>query len=250
MNMTGNTILITGAGSGIGLALAAEFVRMDNQVIVAARSPAKLKAAERRGLKTIVADVADSASIQALATRVIQEFPKTNVVVHNAAISKREDLVRGGDSRLQEETVATNLLGPMRLTNALMPHLLEQRSAAILIVSSGLAFVPSAFAPTYSATKAALHSYAQSLRFQLRQTSIQVIEIAPPYVQTELGGKSQATDPTAMPLKDFIAEALQILRSDPDVEEVLVKRVLPHRYAAERGREHYATFFAQYHSRA
>ena len=250
MNMTGNTILITGAGSGIGLALAEEFARMDNQVIVAARSPEKRDAAQRRGLKTIVADVSDSASIQALATRVIQEFPKTNVVVHNAAISKREDLVHGGDSKLQEEIVATNLLGPMRLTNALMPHLLEQRSAAILIVSSGLAFVPSAFVPTYSATKAALHSYAQSLRFQLRQTAIQVIEIAPPYVQTELGGKSQANDPNAMPLKDFISEALQILSSDPHVEEVLVKRVLPNRYAAESGREHSAAFFEKYHSRA
>jgi uncharacterized oxidoreductase len=250
MNMTGNTILITGAGSGIGLALAEEFARMDNQVIVAARSPEKLKAAEQRGLVTIPADVSDSGSIQALATRVIQVFPKTNVVVHNAAVSKREDLVQGGDSKLQEETVATNLLGPMRLTNALMPHLLKQRSAAILIVSSGLAFVPSAFVPAYSATKAALHSYAQSLRFQLRQTSIQVIEIAPPYVQTELGGKSQATDPNAVPLKDFIAEALQILSGDPHAEEVLVKRVLPHRYAAERGREHYAAFFEQYNSRA
>ena len=102
----------------------------------------------------------------------------------------------------------------------------------------------------YSATKAALHSYAQSLRFQLRQTAIQVIEIAPPYVQTELGGKSQATDPNAMPLKGFISEALQILSSDPHVEEVLVKRVLPHRYAAERGREHYAAFFEKYHSRS
>ena len=248
--MTGNTILITGAGSGIGAALAEAFARLDNQVIVAARSPEKLKAAEQRGLATIRADVSDPAGIQALATRVIQEFPTTNVVVHNAAISKREDLVRGGDSKLQEETVATNLLGPMRLTNALMPHLLKQRSVAILIVSSGLAFVPSAFVPTYSATKAALHSYVQSLRFQLRQTSIQVIEIAPPYVQTELGGKSQATDPNAMPLKDFISEALQILSSDPQLEEVLVKRVVPHRYAAERGREHYAAFFEKYHSRA
>jgi len=249
MNMTGNTILITGGGSGIGLALAEEFVALDNEVIVAARSPEKRKAAEQRGLAAISADVSDSASIQALATRVIQEFPKTNVVVHNAAISKREDLVQGGDSKLQEETVATNLLGPMWLTNALMPHLLKQRSAAILVVSSGLAFVPSAFAPTYSATKAALHSYAQSLRFQLRQTSIQVIEIAPPYVQTELGGKSQATDPNAMPLKDFISEVMQILKIDPHVEEVLVKRVLPHRYAAEHGRENYDAFFEKYHSR-
>jgi len=138
----------------------------------------------------------------------------------------------------------------MKLTTALMPHLLRQHSGAVVIISSGLAFVPSAFVPTYSATKAALHSYAQSLRFQLRQTSIQVIEIAPPYVQTELGGKSQANDPNAMPLKDFISEALQILSSDPHVEEVLVKRVLPHRYAAERGREYYAAFFDKYHSRA
>ena len=249
MNMTGNTILITGAGSGIGLALAEEFARMDNQVIVAARSADKLKAAEQPGLATIPADVSDAASIQALATSVMQEFPNTNVVIHNAAISKREDLVQGGDSRLQEEIVATNLLGPMRLTNALMPHLLKQRSAAILIVSSGLAFVPSAFVPTYSVTKAALHSYAQSLRFQLRQTSIRVIEIAPPYVQTELGGKSQATDPNAMPLGDFVSEVMQILKSDPDVEEVLVKRVLPHRYAAEHGRESYDAFFKKYHSR-
>ena len=148
----------------------------------------------------------------------IQEFPQTNVVVHNAAISKREDLVQGGDSRLQEETVATNR-------------------------------VPSAFVPTYSATKAALHSYAQSLRFQLRRTSIQVIEIAPPYVQTQLGGRSQATDPNAMPLRDFISEVMQILKSDPHVDEVLVKRVLPHRYAAEHGRENYDAFFEKYHSR-
>ena len=249
MNMTGNTILITGAGSGIGLALAEEFARMENQVIVAARSPEKLKVAEQRGLATIQADVSDAGSIQALATRVMQEFPQTNVVIHNAAISKREDLVQGGDSRLQEETVATNFLGPMRLTSALMPHLLQQRSAAILIVSSGLAFVPSAFVPTYSATKAALHSYAQSLRFQLRRTSIRVIEIAPPYVQTQLGGRSQATDPNAMPLRDFISEVMQILNSDPHVDEVLVKRVLPHRYAAEHGRENYDAFFEKYHSR-
>jgi len=249
MKMSGNTILITGAGSGIGLALAEAFVALGNVVIVAARSPEKRDAAERRGLKTIAADMSDSASIEALATTVMQVFPKTNVVVHNAAISKREDLVQGGDSKLQEETVATNFLGPMRLTNALMPHLLQQPSAAILIVSSGLAFVPSAFVPTYSATKAALHSYAQSLRFQLKATPIRVIEIPPPYVQTELGGRSQATDPNAMPLRAFVSEVMQILSSDPDVEEVLVKRVLPHRYAAERGRENYDTFFREYHSR-
>jgi uncharacterized oxidoreductase len=202
MKMTGNTILITGGGSGIGLALAEEFVRLDNRVVVAARSPEKLKFAENKGLKTIKADISEAESIQTLSRIVIQEFPATNVVIHNAAICKFEDLVQGGNKIVQEETIATNVLGPMHLNDAILPHLLEQQSATI-IVTSGLGFVPSAFYPTYSATKAALHSYSQSLRFQLKDTSISVIEIVPPYVQTQLGGSFQATDPNAMPLNDL-----------------------------------------------
>jgi uncharacterized oxidoreductase len=249
MNLTGNTILITGGGSGIGLALAEKLSKLDNQVIVAGRSLEKLKVVENKGLKTVSADMSDSGSIQALAKKVTKDFPKTNVVVHNAGICKLEDLVRGGNSKVQEETIATNFLGPMRLTDALLPHLLKQNSAMIMTVSSGLAFVPSAFYPTYSATKAALHSYSQSLRFQLKDTSVKVIEIVPPYVQTQLGGEFQATDPNAMPLKNFISEVMQILKSDPQVEEVLVKRVHPHRFAAENGREKYDAFFRQYNAR-
>jgi uncharacterized oxidoreductase len=249
MKMTGNTILITGAGSGIGLALAEEFNKLDNHVIVAARSPEKLKIAEDRGFDTVSVDMSDAGSIHALARTMIEDFPQTNVIIHNAAICKREDLIEGAHYRIKEETIATNVLGPMRLTDALLPHLLKQDSATIMIVSSGLAFVPSAHYPTYSATKAALHSYSQSLRFQLRKTSARVIEIAPPYVQTELGGKFQAADPHAMSLKEFIDEAIQILKSEPRVEEVLVKRVLAHRFASEGGRQQYDAFFNQYNGR-
>jgi uncharacterized oxidoreductase len=137
----------------------------------------------------------------------------------------------------------------MRLTNALLPHLLKQERAAIVMVSSGLGFVPSAQFPDYSATKAALHSYAQSLRFQLENTAIEVIELVPPYVQTELGGPAQATDPRAMPLTDFVSEVFEHLEHDPEAEEILVKRVHAHRFAAEGGRESYEAFFRQYNRR-
>lgn len=249
MKLTGNTILITGAGSGIGLALGEKFVKLDNRVIVAARSPEKLKVVKSKGLETIKADLGEAGSIQTLSRKVIQEFPKTNVLIHNAAICQLENLVQGGSPDLQEETIATNLLGPMRLNDALLPHLLKQPSATIIILTSGLGFVPSAFYPTYSATKAALHSYSQSLRFQLKDTSVRVIEIVPPYVQTQLGGTFQATDPNAMPLNDFTSEVIQILEDNPQGEEVLVKRTLAHRFAAEAGREKYDAFFKQYNER-
>lgn len=246
MKMNGNTILITGAGSGIGLALAIEFANLDNQVIVAGRSREKLKSAEEKGFKTVYGDMSDPASIEALAKKVTEDFPKTNVVIHNAGILKTEDLVQGGNSKIQEETIATNLLGPMRLTDALLPHLLKQSAAAIMTVSSGLAFVPLASCPTYCATKAAIHSYSQSLRLQLKDTSVEVIEITPPYVQTTLGGEYQATDPNAMPLKEFISEVMQILKSKQQPEEILVKRVHPLRFAAEGGQGKYEAFFKKF----
>jgi uncharacterized oxidoreductase len=138
MKMTGNTVLITGAGSGIGLALAEEFAKFDNRVVVAARNPEKLKAAQDKWLKTIEADLSEAESIHALSRKVTQAFPETNVLIHNAAICKLEDLVHGGSTAIQEETIATNLLGPMRLTDALLPHLLKQQSATIIIVTSAM----------------------------------------------------------------------------------------------------------------
>jgi uncharacterized oxidoreductase len=180
MKLTGNSVLVTGGGSGIGLTLAEALIERGNDVIIAARSLDKLQAARDRGLQTINADVSNAESVRSLASTVVEEYPSTNVVVHNAAICKREDLVAGGNAEVREETVSTNVLGPMRLTEALLPHLLKQPAAAVLIVTSGLAFVPAALYPTYSATKAALHSYSQSLRFQLRNTSVRVIEMCPP----------------------------------------------------------------------
>jgi len=131
--------------------------------------------------------------------------------------------------------VTTNLLGPLRLNAALLPHLLKQARATIMTVSSGLAFVPLAMTPTYCATKAAIHSYTQSLRYQLQNTSVQVLELAPPYVQTELMGAHQASDPRAMPLADFIAETMSILKNSPAATEICVERVKPLRSAESSG---------------
>ena len=139
--------------------------------------------------------------------------------------------------------VETNLLAPLRLTAALLPHLRKQPRSTVITVSSGLAFVPLALTPTYCATKAAIHSWTQSLRYQLRETNVEVLELAPPYVQTELMGPQQTQDPRAMPLADFIAEVMEILRTQPDANEILVKRVFPLRFAAEKGQAAYEEFF-------
>lgn len=246
MKMNGNTILITGAGSGIGLALAEEFAKLDNEVIVAARSPEKLEVAAQKGFKTETADMSNPASIQMLARRVVENYPALNVVIHNAGISRVENYLEGVDAEIEEEMIATNLLGPMRLTNALLPHLLKQKSAVIMTVSSNLAFLPNAQAPTYSATKAAIHSYTQSLRYQLKDTAIEVIELLPPYVQTSLLGDSQTKDPRAMPLEEFISEVMQILKEQPPVQEVVVSRGREFRFSADGGDEKYQALFVKY----
>jgi uncharacterized oxidoreductase len=235
MNLTGNTILITGGGSGIGRALAEQLHQRGNQVIIAGRRLEDLNAvtAANPGMQSINLDVADPAAIRRTTLRLIGDYPALNVLVNNAGIMRRENLLKAatGDA---EAMVATNLLGPIRLTAALLPHLICQPSAAILNVSSGLAFVPMAATPTYCATKAAIHSYTQSLRYQLKDTAIQVIEIVPPWVATELMGTTP-TDPRAMPLEDFIAETMQLLATGAD--EICVERVLPLRRASATGNE-------------
>ena len=239
MNLTGNTILITGGGSGIGRALAEQLHQRGNQVIVAGRRRAHLEAvtAANPGMHSLVLDTADPASIASAATRLTQDFPTLNVLVNNAGIMRLEN-IQSASATDAEAIISTNLLGPIRLTAALLPHLIQQPSAAILNVSSGLAFVPLAATPTYCATKAAIHSYTQSLRYQLKDTAIQVIEIIPPWVATELMGTTP-TDPRAMPLDDYIAETMQLLSTN--AEEICVERVLPLRRAAAAGNE--AAFF-------
>ncbi len=242
MQMSGNIILITGGGSGIGRALAEAFQAEGNQVIIAGRRRDVLDqvTAANPGMKAEVLDIGDSNSIQNFAEQVSSNYPALNVVIHNAGIMRDEDLASGSLSDA-EATIATNLLGPIRLTAALLPLLKAQPQAAILTVSSGLAFVPMATTPTYCATKAAIHSYTQSLRFQLRDTAVQVIELVPPYVQTELQGSRQANDPRAMPLKDYIDETMHILKTSPETVEVLVERVKAQRFAEVNG--NYQTFY-------
>jgi uncharacterized oxidoreductase len=240
---------VTGGGSGIGLALAEEFSKLGNRVIVAARSAPRLEVAARKGFERLTVDMSDPHGIETLARAAAEKFPALNVVIHNAGVMKNENLRTANTAAIALETVATNLTGPILLTNALLPHLLKQPDATIMTVSSGLAFVPLAMNPTYSATKAAIHSYTQSLRYQLRGTRIGVIELVPPYVQTELMGSRQANDPAAMPLRDFISEVMTILKSEPNVAEILVSRVRALRFAASQGPASYETFWRELNDR-
>lgn len=244
MQITGNTILITGGGSGIGRGLAEAFHARGNKVIVTGRDTSKLDAIVRAnpGIEALELDVDDPAAINAVTKRITSDMPSLNVLINNAGIMRAEDL-KSGDIDTAEATISTNLLGPIRLTAALLPHLLTRPNAAILTVSSGLAFVPRALAPTYCATKAAIHSYSQTLRVQLRDTSVQVIELVPPYLQTELMGPAQAADPNAMPLADYISETMALLEEKPDADEILVQRVFFQRWAEREDR--YAAAFAR-----
>jgi uncharacterized oxidoreductase len=236
MQMTGNTILITGGGSGIGRALAEAFHAHGNQIIIAGRRRELLKevTAANPGMKSAVLDIGNAQAVKTFAEQLKADFPSLNAVIQNAGIMKSESL-KDGTLEDAELTLATNLLGPMRLNAALLPFLMAQPRATIMTVSSGLAFVPLAMTPTYSATKAAIHSYTQSLRYQLRDTSVQVIELIPPYVQTHLQGERQASDPHAMPLMDYINESMGILEHSPDATEILVERVKRQRFAQATG---------------
>jgi len=239
MKMTGNTILVTGGNSGIGRGLAEAFHRLGNKVIITGRRRDTLDevSAANPGIAGVTLDMGDADGIKAFAQTLVHEHPDLNAVIHSAGIMKHERLAEGPDYlETAEETIATNLLGPIRLTAALLPHLTGQKDAAILTVSSGLAFVPLASTPTYSATKSAIHAYSMAIRHQLKDTSVQVIEIAPPYVRTSLMGERQASDPNAMPLDEFIAEVIEILTGQPEAEEVIVERCRPLRYAAENGK--------------
>lgn len=245
MQITGNTILITGGGSGIGRALAEAFHAKGNQVVIAGRRHALLDevAAANPGMKSAVLDIENADAIRTFASQLMADHPALNAVIHNAGIMRAESIA-SGDIADAEATIATNLLGPIRLNAALLPLLQTQPHAAIMTVSSGLAFLPRAGNPTYCATKAAIHSYTQSLRYQLKDTRVEVLELIPPYVQTDLTGERQANDPMAMPLKDFIAEVMQILETSPGATEICVERVKPLRNAEAGG--NYGAFFKHF----
>jgi uncharacterized oxidoreductase len=232
MNLTGNTIFITGGGSGIGRGLAEALHAKGNQVIISGRRKNVLEEVTKAnpGMDSIELDIEDPKSVSSVAETLISKYPKLNVVINNAGMMKME--APGGvvDDALLVSTLTTNVMGPIRVTSALLEHLKKQPTAYVAYTTSGLAFVPMAPASVYSATKAFLHSFILSQRYLLKDTTVKVLEIAPPYVQTELTGPEMASDPRAMPLKDFIEQTMTSLGTDAN--EVLVENVLPLRKGA------------------
>lgn len=236
MKTSGNTILMTGGGSGIGEALAHRFHDRGDTVIIAGRRRDALEAAARGRdrIHVVTLDVEDGAAVDAFAAKVVADFPALNVLFNNAGIMRFEDLTRRRDLSDAEATLTTNLLGPIRLTNALIEHLTAQPDAAIVNVTSGLAFVPLVATPTYSATKAAIHSYTVSLRTQLAG-KVEVIELAPPGVQTDLT-PGQANRPGYMPLDAFADAVVAQFAQSPTPSEILVDEVQFLRQAEREGR--------------
>jgi uncharacterized oxidoreductase len=235
MKTTGNTMLITGGTSGIGLGLGLRFAAAGNTVVLAGRRKDLLDqiAQAHPGIETLVLDVADPASIEAAAESVAAGYPQLDVLVNMAGIMLPEDLRDPAHLEVAEATVTTNLLGPIRMTTAFLPLLLRQPDAAVVNVSSGLAFVPLPLTPTYAATKAAIHSWTESLRVQLAGTPVQVLELVPPAVRTALMGQEDSG--RGMPLEDYLDEVVELLRTRPDAREVLVEGVKFLRFAEVDG---------------
>lgn len=220
MKLTGNTIFITGGGSGIGRGLAEALHRQGNQVIISGRRTQRLQAVTEAnpGIAAVEVDITDPASIGRAAEDVLARYPRLNVLINNAGIMLLDDAAGLIDEALLVSTVATNLLGPIRMTAALVEHLKSQEQASIIHMTSILGFVPLAMTAVYSATKAALHSYTLAQRYLLRDSRVAVLEIAPPWVRTELLNSSE--EERAMPLDQFIAGVMEELGTE--AEEILV----------------------------
>jgi uncharacterized oxidoreductase len=240
MNISGNTVFIPGATSGIGLALALELQARRNTVIIGGRRADLLEqiAADHPGIDTVQIDTTDAASIEAAAKEVLARHPGLNVLVTMAGIMRVEDWRDPGSFLASAESViTTNVLGPIRLIAAFIEHLQAQPDATIVTVSSGLAFAPLAITPSYNASKAAIHMLSESIRLQLADTTVKVVELEPPAVRTSLL-PSQENSEVAMPLEEFVAEVVALLESQPDAKEIQVERVKFLRYGEVRGDYH------------
>ena len=219
MQLSGNTVLITGGTSGIGLALAEKFLQAGSKVIITGRRKERLKMIQENYPAMVVktSDVADEKQREALARWIFENHPETNILINNAGVQLFTDLKKPVDlDRVRQET-ETNFIAPVHLTSLFTQHLATKQNAAIVNISSGLAFVPIAFMPVYCATKAAVHSLTLSLRHQLRNTGIKVFEIIPPAVDTELGSdrrEDKTQSHGGMPVQEFIEQAMHALEDD------------------------------------
>ena len=237
MNISGNTIFIPGSTSGIGLALALALQARGNTVIVGGRRADLLDkiAAEHPGLDTVQIDTTDPASIESAARQVLDRHPDLNVLIATAGIMRVEDWHKPESFLASAESVVTtNVLGPVRLIAAFVEHLQTRPDATLITVSSGLAFTPLAATPSYNASKAAIHMLSESIRLQLADTSVKVVELVPPSVRTALL-PGQEDNEVAMPLDEFIAEVMVLLEAQPDAKEIQVERVKFLRYGEARG---------------
>ncbi|MFI1390429.1 SDR family oxidoreductase [Streptomyces griseoaurantiacus] len=236
MNVTSSTVFIPGATSGIGLGLALRLHAAGSTVIIGGRRTELLRriAAEHPGIDTVEIDTTDPASVAAAREDLARRHPSLNALITMAGIMEPEDLRDPASLDVAERTVAVNLLGPIRLVNAFLPGLLARPSATVMTVSSGLAYVPLPATPTYNATKAAIHSFTESLRVQLTRSNVRVVELVPPATRTSL--MNQENSEVAMPLEEFLTEVMDLLRTRPDAEQILVERVKWQRNAEAEGR--------------
>ena len=241
MNLTGNTIFITGGGSGIGRGLAEALHRRGNQVIISGRRMQRLQEVTdaNPGIVAVELDITDPASISRAAAEVVARYPRLNVLINNAGIMLLDDATGPVDEVLLVSTVTTNLLGPIRMTAALIGHLKSQERASIIYMTSILGFVPLAMTAVYSATKAALHSCTLSQRYLLRDSRVTVLEIAPPWVRTELLNSSE--EERAMPLHQFISGLMEELGTE--AEEILVGPAVQMRANSGPGEHAWVTQF-------
>lgn len=237
MKISGNTVFIPGATSGIGLALAIALHRKGNKVIVGGRRRQLLDqiAAEHPGIDAVHIDTADAVDTQSAAAEVLAKHPDLNVLITMAGVMKFEDWhTPEGFLASAEATITTNVLGPIRLIAAFIEHLQTRPEATVITVSSGLAFTPLKVTPSYNASKAAVHMLTETLRLQFADSTVEFKELEPPSVKTDLV-PGQRDSEWAMPLEDFVTEVVDILENQPDAKEIQVENVKFLRYSEASG---------------